>query len=72
MNGRIIRGIGGFYYVRTDESDVAAAEWKNSQKDGNTRNGAGSVKIYECKARGIFRKDVYKRQVRILLIKEKL
>ena len=60
MNGRIIRGIGGFYYVRTDESDGAAAEWKNSQKDGNTRNGAGSVKIYECKARGIFRKEKFR------------
>lgn len=37
MQGKIIRGIGGFYYVHV--------------ADGN----AG--KIYECKARGIFRKD---------------
>ncbi|MCR4745558.1 MAG: ribosome small subunit-dependent GTPase A [Lachnospiraceae bacterium] len=34
MNGIILKGIGGFYYVKTDE------------------NGA----IYECRARGIFRK----------------
>ena len=40
MQGKIIRGIAGFYYVH-----VAAA----------VRDRAG--KIYECKARGIFRKD---------------
>lgn len=34
MNGIIIKGIGGFYYVKTADN-----------------------KIYECKARGIFRKD---------------
>ena len=34
MNGKIIKGIGGFYYVKTAE---------------NT--------IYECRARGVFRKD---------------
>ncbi len=33
MKGIIIKGIGGFYYVKTEE------------------------KVYECKARGIFRKD---------------
>lgn len=33
MQGRIIRGIGGFYYIHTGQ------------------------KIYECKAKGIFRKD---------------
>ncbi|WP_303860087.1 ribosome small subunit-dependent GTPase A [Alkalibaculum bacchi] len=36
MNGIIIKGIGGFYYVKSEE------------------------KIYECKARGIFRKDKHK------------
>lgn len=34
MNGKIIKGIGGFYYVKVSGSE-----------------------IYECKARGIFRKD---------------
>lgn len=34
MNGKIIKGIGGFYYVRAADNTV-----------------------YECKARGIFRKD---------------
>ena len=38
MRGRIIRGIGGFYYVKTDE----------------TRE------VYECRPRGIFRKDLKK------------
>ena len=36
MNGIIIKGIGGFYYVKSED------------------------KIYECKARGIFRKDKHK------------
>ena len=34
MEGKIIKGIAGFYYVHA--------------KDGN---------VYECRARGIFRKD---------------
>lgn len=34
MNGKIIKGIGGFYYVKTADGEV-----------------------FECKARGIFRKD---------------
>lgn len=38
MRGRIVRGIGGFYYVKTDET----------------------AEIYECRARGIFRKDMKK------------
>ena len=33
MQGKIIRGIGGFYYVHTHQG------------------------VYECRARGIFRKD---------------
>ena len=33
INGKIIKGIGGFYYVDTE------------------------LGIYECRARGIFRKD---------------
>ena len=35
MRGKIIRGIGGFYYVHTGEESG----------------------IYECRAKGIFRKD---------------
>ena len=34
MQGRIVKGIAGFYYVNT-----------------------GSERVYECKAKGIFRKD---------------
>ncbi len=41
MRGRIIRGIAGFYYVQTE--------------DGPGPDAPG--KIYECKAKGIFRKD---------------
>ena len=37
INGRIIKGIGGFYYVKAADNVV-----------------------YECKARGIFRKDSIK------------
>jgi len=39
MQGKIIKGIAGFYYVYAKDADPA---------DGN---------IYECKAKGIFRKD---------------
>ena len=39
MTGRIVKGIGGFYYVRVDRGDEEAG------------------KIYECHARGIFRKE---------------
>lgn len=39
MTGRIVKGIGGFYYVRIDRDDEAAG------------------RIYECHARGIFRKE---------------
>ena len=39
MRGKIIRGIGGFYYVHT-----------------LGENGAGPG-VYECRARGIFRRD---------------
>ncbi|MCM1056803.1 MAG: ribosome small subunit-dependent GTPase A [Firmicutes bacterium] len=38
MQGKIIKGIAGFYYV-------------------HCREGAGGSETYECKARGIFRKD---------------
>ncbi len=38
MQGKIVKGIAGFYYVHCRETD-------------------GSERIYECKAKGIFRKD---------------
>lgn len=41
MRGKIIRGIAGFYYVHIFEENTGSA-------------GTG---IYECKARGVFRKD---------------
>ena len=37
MQGKIIKGIAGFYYVQTEESG-----------------------LYECKAKGIFRKEKIK------------
>ena len=40
MQGKIIKGIAGFYYVQTED------------------------KLYECKAKGIFRKDNQKPLVR--------
>ena len=39
MTGRIVKGIGGFYYIRVDHDSEDAGE------------------IYECHARGIFRKE---------------
>ncbi len=42
MQGRIIKGIGGFYYVHCPEAG-----------QGGDRDGA----VYECRAKGIFRKD---------------
>lgn len=44
MKGKIIRGIAGFYYVYVTEPE-----------EGDTLLPAGC--IYECKARGVFRKD---------------
>lgn len=38
MQGKIVKGIGGFYYV-------------------HCRRAEGESEIYECKARGVFRKD---------------
>lgn len=38
MQGKIVKGIGGFYYV-------------------HCRRAGGESEIYECKARGLFRKD---------------
>ena len=41
MQGKIIRGIAGFYYVHVPAGNPAESE----------------DRIYECKAKGIFRKD---------------
>lgn len=41
MRGRIIRGIAGFYYVQTESGCQGETEGK----------------VYECRAKGIFRKD---------------
>ncbi|MGN0401553.1 MAG: ribosome small subunit-dependent GTPase A [Acetatifactor sp.] len=41
MQGKIIRGIAGFYYVHTEYR--VHGEWKQA--------------VYECKAKGVFRKD---------------
>ncbi len=49
MRGRIIRGIGGFYYVHVPSEMLEGSECV-------TENGLLG-KVYECKAKGIFRKD---------------
>lgn len=61
MQGKIIKGIAGFYYVhagagsgaddRTDGADNADGK----SATGGSQGQAGS--IYECKAKGVFRKD---------------
>lgn len=48
MKGKIIRGIGGFYYVHTLSAQA------QSDRAGVMHDGGC---IYECKAKGIFRKD---------------
>ena len=49
MRGRIIRGIAGFYYVAPDPSE---ADGTLRMADRGPVNG-----LYECRAKGIFRKD---------------
>ncbi len=45
MQGKIIKGIAGFYYVHV-----------NGESDGKTGT-PGTGCVYECKAKGVFRKD---------------
>ena len=47
MTGKILKGVGGFYYVYADDS-----------------------KIYECRARGIFRNKKMKVRLRLMNGKE--
>ena len=50
MRGKIIKGIAGFYYVHTvDVGRVVDV--------GHTVDACHGAGIYECKAKGIFRKD---------------
>lgn len=46
MRGKIVKGIAGVYYVHC--ADVETAEEVQGEKEGN---------LYECKAKGVFRKD---------------
>ncbi len=46
MQGKIIKGIAGFYYVYSEEGTAAGP--LSTEKRG---------KIYECKAKGVFRKE---------------
>lgn len=64
MRGRIIKGIAGFYYVRcTDcarsmKSDCPGEAAHGAMSDGGAGNAQSEdERIYECKAKGIFRKD---------------
>ena len=47
MQGKIMKGIAGFYYVYVVESGICEYKGKETLKG----------KIYECRAKGIFRKD---------------
>lgn len=51
MQGKIIKGIAGFYYVHVAESGICS---------GSSGKGDAGGRIFECKARGIFRKDKMK------------
>lgn len=48
MQGKITKGIAGFYYVHVNTSQMSGQKTAGQMTAG---------KIYECKARGIFRKD---------------
>lgn len=50
MQGKIIKGIAGFYYVHTDENVGLSSDKSHVRSvGGHTEN------VYECKAKGIFR-----------------
>jgi len=49
MRGKIVKGIAGFYYVRVADIGRVAAEIEEGQSQQSI--------IYECKAKGVFRKD---------------
>ena len=53
MQGKIIRGVAGFYYVHSNivHSDIVHSDIA----PGSTAEDKGA--IYECKAKGVFRKD---------------
>ena len=53
MRGRIIRGIAGFYYVSPDPAPGRRTGEAAAQAEIPQRSGA----MYECRAKGIFRKD---------------
>ena len=55
MRGKIIKGIAGFYYVRVVESGVQTPTALKPSSKLKPSIDAGFV--YECKAKGIFRKD---------------
>lgn len=55
MQGKIIKGIAGFYYVHyTQNENNRYNEDSKDNKDHEYKERAG---IYECKAKGIFRKE---------------
>lgn len=59
MRGKIVKGIAGFYYVHASAEDSAPGESRSLPGSAvcGGRHTCGSDGIYECKAKGIFRKD---------------
>jgi len=59
MKGKIIKGIAGFYYVRKEDAGGEASGAGCCGNAAGRREPEGRNKswVYECKARGVFRKD---------------
>ena len=55
MRGKIIKGIAGFYYVREEDGERRLDSGSGADTDIGDKWKSG--KVYECKAKGIFRKD---------------
>lgn len=59
MEGTIIKGIAGFYYVAVEEEDGSSARTGAENETPLPANLAPreGMRIYQCRARGIFRKE---------------
>lgn len=59
MRGKIVKGIAGFYYVHVSAMSSVPGESRPLPEPAacGGRHACGSDGIYECRAKGIFRKD---------------
>lgn len=55
MQGKIIKGIAGFYYVHYTQNENNG--YNEASKDNKDHEYKERPRIYECKAKGIFRKE---------------